>query len=299
MDEQDSAGPEAGRGQAMETRSSVGFWESSVQKILGEEDTLRSEVQSQQFREFCYLEANGPREGKDPFAEMGPDSSSASSERRMLARPPHPSLHPAGGEAAAEEPDQGLVCFEDVTVRFTEEEWALLDPDQRALHKEVTEENRGILASLSGDELEMKNHRIHDKIHTVKNPYQNVECGESSHSSSHPRNPIGKKTYQCLECGKTFHQRSHLTAHQRIHTGEKPYQCLECGKSFNMKQNLTTHQRIHKGEKPYQCLECGKRFSTKAYVTSHQKIHTREKPYQCWECGKSFDWKYNLTSHQR
>ncbi|XP_032998025.1 zinc finger protein 688-like [Lacerta agilis] len=97
--------------------------------------------------------------GKDMMTEMGPDSSEAErtpmdtrerplGERLMPARPPHPSFHGGEGEAAAMEADQDLVCFEDVTVHFTDEEWALLDPDQRALHKEVMEENRGLLDSL-------------------------------------------------------------------------------------------------------------------------------------------------------
>nr|XP_034963782.1 zinc finger and SCAN domain-containing protein 32-like [Zootoca vivipara] len=59
MDEQDSAGPKAERGQATEDGSTGG---NSVRKILGEEDTLRSDVQSQQLRQFCHQEAEGPRE---------------------------------------------------------------------------------------------------------------------------------------------------------------------------------------------------------------------------------------------
>ncbi|XP_062829348.1 zinc finger protein with KRAB and SCAN domains 5 isoform X3 [Anolis carolinensis] len=47
-------------------------------------------------------------------------------------------------------PDQ--VTFEDVSVDFSEEEWALLDLSQKALHQQIMEENLGIVSSLVKEE---------------------------------------------------------------------------------------------------------------------------------------------------
>uniref|UniRef100_A0A803TPP8 Uncharacterized protein n=1 Tax=Anolis carolinensis TaxID=28377 RepID=A0A803TPP8_ANOCA len=211
-------------------------------------------------------------------------------------------------------PDQ--VTFEDVSVDFSEEEWALLDTSQRALHQQTMEENLEIMSSvaMSIEETPFKyledgmnfNRKevlsFSEETHTSDKPFKCLECGKDfrqrSHLVIHQKNHTGEKPFKCPECGKSFSQKSDLVRHQATHTTERPFHCLECGKNFRRKGHLVRHQATHTGEKLFKCLECGKGFSQKAGLVQHQAVHTGQKPFKCLQCGKSFSHKNFLLSHQ-
>ncbi|XP_042310515.1 zinc finger protein 157-like [Sceloporus undulatus] len=229
-------------------------------------------------------------------------------------------------EKAALKLPQWVMSFEQVAVYFTEEEWDLLDPGQKAFYKEVMLENFETVVFLETpkpdlitwleEDLSVQNSKeqkiLSDHDWDSEN-YQRPsleslqiatqECGEESGKNLKGTGTFWnhqgtKKLLKSVICGKNFTDTTSLI-HQKTQAGEMPYKCMTCGKSFSQKWDLKKHQRTHTGEKPYKCMECGKCFSQNGNLKLHQRTHTGEKPYKCTACGKCFSQKGSLKQHQR
>ncbi|XP_032760275.1 zinc finger protein 120 isoform X2 [Rattus rattus] len=117
----------------------------------------------------------------------------------------------AGSSGKLRSPEMDVVNYDDVHVNFTWEEWALLDPSQKSLYKDVMLETYRNLAAIG----------YIWKDHNTEGHFLS-----SGRDGRHERSYTEEKLSEFTQYDKDFAYQSHPQRHERIHSGEKPYEVI-------------------------------------------------------------------------